>query len=336
MATLFFSLWVKRGTVTINNQNIPFWGLATLATGPRLPGPTIKAKVNDNIRIRLSNSFLNIKQIGEPVGLMFPGIEGVMVEEWPAGNSRPVQPQYINGELVAFTDYVDRGSIFLPKGLIYKFQAKKPGIYLYESGVKSEKQIQMGVYGIIVIKPVGYNMPGHSNYKTAYGAGTNSNYDVEKVLVMGEIDTTMHENVVPEKNYNMLDFKPNNWILNGRVYPHTIDSDNNSSQPYGSRINCRVNDRVLLRIANAGYEAHTFYFGGLTGRIIAEDSYPLVSADSDLSYEKNGITLAPGQTADVIIIPTARGEYILYDRDYNHIVNAESFPGGMMTSMVAG
>lgn len=334
MATLFVSLWVKAGTITINNQSIPFWGLARINTGPKLPGPILEVKVNDNIRIRLNNSFVNINQIGESIGLMFPGMEGVLVEEWPVGNLRPVQPQYINGELVSFTDYVENGSMFFPSGLLYRFQAKKPGIYLYESGVKSEKQIQMGVYGVINIKPIGYNIPSNNNYKTAYGAGTNSRYDVEKVLVMGEIDTIMHENVVPEDYYNMLDFKPNNWILNGREYPHTINSDNNFSQPYGSRINCKVNDRVLLRIVNAGYEAHTFYFGGLIGRVIAEDSYPLVTINSDLSYEKSGITLAPGQAADVIIIPTTKGEYYLYDRDYNHIVNEDTFPGGMVTRMV--
>jgi len=36
---------------------------------------------------------------------------------------------------------------------------------------------------------------------------------------------------------------------------------------------------------------------------------------------------------DVIITPTTTGEYYLCDREYNHLVNNEQFPGGMMTRL---
>ncbi|AGL00281.1 hypothetical protein [Desulfoscipio gibsoniae] len=310
---------------------IPFWGFTeALADKPQYPGPLIEATAGDQILIWLMRNYL--EPIVEPISITFPGQENVLVRKIPWGPFiyEPVKPQYAAGKMISLTNYLDENRDILVE---YSFIASRPGIYLYESGTNPEKQVQMGLYGIIVVRPVGYNIPGHPNYKTAYGADTNSGYDVEKVLVLGEIDTVMHNNVVPNVYYDMLDFKPDFWVVNGRSFPDTINEEQISSQPYDAAINCRVGQRVLLRIVNAGFQNHTFYLGDLVGRIVAEDGMPLKTQSLDATYEKTGTTLGSGQRIDIILTPATPGEYYLYDREYQHLVNNDQFPGGMMTKI---
>ncbi|MFZ5634333.1 MAG: multicopper oxidase domain-containing protein [Bacillota bacterium] len=325
MALKTKNLWAKAGLLSFPGKTIPFWGFSSSARGtPKLPGPIIEATVGDKIRIRLRND------IGEPVSIIFPGQDGIRAKFSDEWTFRPVQPRYSGGIIISLTDYLDAGTT---KYIEYAFRVTKPGIYLYESGTNPEKQIQMGLYGIILVRPFGYNLPFHPNYMTAYGAGTGSNYDVEKVLVLGEIDSVMHNDVIPAVYYDMLKYKPDCWLINGRSFPDTLGSDNNSSQPSGSGISCRVGQRVLLRVINAGYQNHTFYLGGLMGRVVAGDSFPLMTPEVDATYEKTGVTLGSGQSFDIVFTPAASGEFYLYDREYNHLVNNEQFPGGMMTRM---
>ncbi|MFZ5591629.1 MAG: multicopper oxidase domain-containing protein [Bacillota bacterium] len=325
MAVIIKNLWAKAGTLSLPGQNVPFWGYAPAANRPpQLPGPVIVATVGDTLRIRLRNN------LSEPTSIIFPGLENVMVRRLPSGTTRPARPQYEDGLIISLTNFLEPGTNVVME---YSFRATRPGVFLYESGTHPEKQIQMGLYGIIIVRPVGHSSSGHPNYHTAYGSGTGSRYDVEKVLALGEIDSQMHKAVVPEEYYNMLTFKPDYWLMNGRSYPDTLRSDDNSSQPYSSAVSCQAGQRLLLRLVNAGYQTHTIHWGGLTGRIIAGDSFPYKTPVQDNTYQKTGITLSSGQTYDVLITPEARGDYFIYDREYLHLLNNDQFPGGMMTGL---
>lgn len=320
-------LWAKRGVLTLPGKTIPFWGYSLFNKDAQVPGPIIAGKVGDVFEIALLNTLINPSPVGESVSIMFPGLANVMAAPF-IGSYTPVQPQFEGGELVSFTNFVDE----LTPAVVYRFQAQRPGIFLYQSGTNSEKQVQLGLYGVIAIRPEGNDDLGHANYMTAYGADSHSGYDVEKIIVLGELDSAMHENVISGEYYDVLGFKPDFWVLNGRCYPDTLSNDDASSQPYGSKISCLAGERVLLRILNAGFYTHTFYLGGLVGRIIAKDSYPLARPGYDRTYEKNGYTLGPGQSVDFIITP-GEGDYYLFSREYNHLVNGNSYPGGMLTKL---
>jgi len=331
MATITRVLQVSTGSLSLPGGNIPFWGFAdALRVIPQLPGPIIEATAGDRILIFLMRNFF--RPIGEPISILFPGQENVLVRKIPGGPFilEPVKPQYSSGKIISFTNYLDESQDLI---IEYSFIARKAGIYLYESGTNPEKQIQMGLYGIIIIRPPGYNIPGHPNFKTAYGTDTNSFFDVEKILVLSENDSVMHNDVLPNVYHDMLKFKPDNWLINGRSFPDTVNEDNNSSQPYGSQINCLVGQRVLLRIVNAGSQNHTLNLGGFVGQVVAEDSFPLKTPSLDATYEKTSLTLGSGQRMDIIITPNTTGEYYLFDREYHHLVNNDHFPGGMMTKI---
>ena len=66
-------------------------------------------------------------------------------------------------------------------------------------------------------------------------------------------------------------------------------------------------------------------------RIIGIDSVPLKSDVLDKTYQKNTITIASGESFDMVMTINSTGKYVIYDKDYNHTVNVNNFPGGMMT-----
>ncbi|MDK2928237.1 MAG: hypothetical protein PWR31_1928 [Bacillota bacterium] len=331
MGIVFSSLQVVPGLITLAGKSIPFWGFSYAyhpRPRPQLPGPIIQATAGDYIRMALvvrPNA-----PFGEDLSIIFPGQEGVEVRSIPRFPFRPVQPQYADGKMVSLTDYLAAGEI---GAIEYRFRAVRSGIYLYESGTNSAEQVQMGLYGAIVVRPVGYGQPWHPDFRTAYGRDTASRHDIEKILVLGEIDSAMHNSVVSRADYNLRDFRPDCWVINGRSFPHSIAPDDDSSQPYGSAITCRVGQRVLLRILNAGFQAHTLAFGALTGRVIAEDDYPLKLGTSDATYEKTAVTVGPGRSVDLLVTPPHPGEFYVYDREYRHLVSDDRFPGGMMTKI---
>ncbi len=334
MAVVTKYLWGMKGTLLLTGRSIPFWGFSPVFFSvPQLPAPQIEAKTGDTVRIVLFNSFLNPSPIGESISILFPGQPDVMVREWPSGNFIFTEPQYSDGQLYSLTNDIATGGFAELKALEYSLIVNKPGVYLYESGTRSERQILMGMYGVIVVRPEGYDIPAHPDFKTAYGAGTMSEYDRENILILSEIDSNLNNQIDHGDDYDMSTYHPDCWLVNGRTFPATVEEPDQSSQPMGSIIRCNTGDKVLLRIVNAGFNAHTLQLGGLVAQLIAEDGVPLVHTGTDKSYQKTSVTLGAGQRVDLIITPTIPGEYYLFDREYHHLVNNDEFPGGMMTKL---
>ena len=68
----------------------------------------------------------------------------------------------------------------------YTFTAGSPGTYLYESGTDVNKQVQMGLYGALVVRPAGH--PGQVNDR----ADSAFNPGHEYVFLLSEVDPDLH------------------------------------------------------------------------------------------------------------------------------------------------
>lgn len=302
--------WAKAGWATFpDGATVPFWGFAPSPDGePQLPGPTIEANVGDNVQITLNNT------LSEPVSIIFPG-QDITPE--------PVKDQ--NNVFISFNRQAP------PNGsTTYSFRAVRPGTYLYESGTFPEKQVQMGLYGSLIIRPAEYDP---SENRTAYGSGTGTNFDIERIIVTGEIDSALHSRAAEGIQYDMYKFAPDYFTINGRAYPDTLKPNNISSQPYGSSVKTLAGRKVLLRCANAGFLTHTLHIGSGSFRVVAGDARALKTRQLDATYEMSNITIAPGQTYDLLYTAGLPEEVYLYDRDLRCTVNAGQFPGGIMTSI---
>ncbi len=63
----------------------------------------------------------------------------------------PTQPQFTNGVLTSLVDAAPKTN----GTITYQFTAGAPGTYLYSSGTDVLKQKEMGLYGALIVRPVG-------------------------------------------------------------------------------------------------------------------------------------------------------------------------------------
>lgn len=313
MATVLQQLWARAATATLPGAAGPvpvtIWGFATTARRPgRIPGAVLEATAGDTLRVTLHNA------LPDPASIIFPG------QEVP-----PVPTLDGSGRLVALTAQADPG-----RRVTYTVRVRRPGTFRYESGSSPARQVQMGLAGVLIVRPAGFRRNNPATF-TVYGPGTGSAYDREYVLALGEIDTRLHARAGAGQATNPLDFAPDWWTINGRAFPDTLAPDNRSSQPMGARVSAAAGQRVLLRCVNLGFQDHSLHFGGMPVRVVGVDARPLRTPALDATHGRLTLTLAAGQACDVIAVPPGPGQYVFYDRDLLHSTSESRFPGGMMT-----
>jgi hypothetical protein len=136
------------------------------------------------------------------------------------------------------------------------------------------------------------------------------------------------------------------------MYTQDVDSVNRASQPLPSVINIPSGGKALLRISDLDVsEYQTLASLGIPMQVIALNARLLRDeAGNNLYYTTNSITLAGGESLDVLldasckvratdgsgscITPFIKGEiYYLYTPQLDHLSNdAENF-GGLMTEV---
>jgi FtsP/CotA-like multicopper oxidase with cupredoxin domain len=162
----------------------------------------------------------------------------------------------------------------------YSFVASRPGTSLYEAGMTAngQRQVAAGMYGGIIVRPIGAPGQAYTDASTAF--------DNEALLIFSEIDPNL--NAAPT-NYNMFQFAPRYWLINGEAYPDIDD------------VPVLAGQKVLLRYINAGLQQHSIGVLGLRQTLIARDglAFPL---SSTVVAE----TMGAGQTMDALVsIPAA-------------------------------
>lgn len=284
-----FNLWAKEGYIsTPDGNSIYIWGFNdSLDSEAQLPGPHIIVTVNDEIIINLHNN------LTEPVSIVFPGIEGVTYKE--IDNSwQPVVPQFSGNIITSMTNYALPGET-----ITYRFIPQNPGTFIYESGTNPHKQVHMGLYGGLVVRPVDFD----TNNKTAYGAGTGTEFDREYILLLDEIDPELHKSVKRGEEFDIRKYKPRYWTINGRCASDTMFMDKAGylpAQPYGSMIKMEPGEKILLRYVGAGIENHPLHLHGNHTRLVGLDGKLLKNAGRDLSYRRFTVLVGAGQCYDMI------------------------------------
>lgn len=293
--TSTFTLVTQEGYITEPDGNaIYMWGFSESGQPFQHPSPVLCVQEGDTVTIVVKNT------LSEDISLIFPGQENVLA------NGAPSQPQFDeNGELLSLAPVAtaNGGSV------TYSFVAGRPGTYLYESGTQPLKQVNMGLFGALIVRPA-----MGANY--AYNdASTRFNPDTEYVLILSEIDPMLHMAAEQELPYNMNDYVPRYWLMNGRSFPDTVAPNGAPwlpNQPYGSLIHIHpFNDAVdstdpaynpdpaLIRYVSVGTEDYPHHPHGNHERIIARDGNLLIGPNGeDLTYERFTVVIGPGQTLD--------------------------------------
>ncbi len=367
---------------TFNNPKaITMWGFAmcgdatfTNCSSVQVPGPTLTATANQPLSITVLND-LNGRH-KEPVSVVIPGlIKGPsqpMTPVWMDPVAKPFNPsapavatgsRFQNGPPANSGDQNDpkfryRVRSFDAEALlqgdkqIYTWDGVnvKEGTYLYQSGTHPSVQVQMGLYGPLIVYPDAGHAFGSSGAFTAYGT---TPYNTDALLLFSEIDPALHDAIAtghygpnppiinPQANWltSTSGYTPRHFLINGSPFSPT-----SPVIPAGT-----LGQTVLLRFLNAGLATKvptlqdTFNIiqtppSNLPYMIVlAEDGYPVPWLKQQYS-----VLLPAGKTMDAVITTTPTvstgttgANIAVYDRRLN-LTNSPLVPGGQLTYLHVG
>jgi FtsP/CotA-like multicopper oxidase with cupredoxin domain len=193
---------------------------------------------------------------------------------------------------------------------------------------------------------------GTATKKYAYNDGDGStSYDVEYPLQIHGFDPNFHFVGMTFNPEGFADMKDKYFLLNGRSYPDTTtpgpmqtvsaDGTDHFSQALPSIINIPAGKKALLRISDLDVtEYQTLASLGIPMEVIGLNAKLLRDqAGNNLYYNTNSITLAGGESLDVILDASDTTKYqsgqvfYLFTPQLDHLANdAENF-GGLMTEI---
>jgi FtsP/CotA-like multicopper oxidase with cupredoxin domain len=303
-----FVLTALEGTISTPDGNIVYmWGYSEGDNPFQYPSPVLCVNEGDTVTVVLNNT------LPEDVSIIFPGQENVLA------NGEPSQPHFdAGGNLTSLAPVAEANG----GSMTYSFVASKPGTFLYESGTETAVQVNMGLFGALVVRPAlhpdwAYNEVVISGTQTIT---TQFNPVAEHILIFSEIDPMLHMAVEQGLPYNMNNYRARYWMINGRSFPDTVAPNGAEwlpDQPYGSLIYIHPYDDAeflpdgttpnpaynpypaLIRMVSVGTENFPHHPHGNHGRIIAQDGNVLIGGGGeDMSYEKFTINIGPGQTFD--------------------------------------
>jgi FtsP/CotA-like multicopper oxidase with cupredoxin domain len=211
----------------------------------------------------------------------------------------------------AIFDGVPEVSIAVPVGrdFPYYYKPHRAGTFMYHCHFEDVEHVQMGMTGIVYVRPSqnGTSIGGYTKF--AYNDGDGSTgYNREFALLLNEIWTTPHDNLEAIQETVWPDYKANYWTINARSYPDTVLPNNDPAlpaQPLSSLIQANPGDRVLLRLANLGYEQHSMQLPGIRMKVVGEDAALLRNGATDLSYMTNTVYIGSGEARDVLFTAPA-------------------------------
>ena len=220
-----------------------------------------------------------------------------------------------------------------PGGTVtYTFTASAAGTHAYYSGTQGDLQIEMGLYGAVIVLPAtvpancttGYHA-GNVTAKTHWGEPEfrlsqaaydhpGSCYDREYLFQWAEMDTRIHRQaqaqVAARANctagamgcnleVQTEPYHPAYFLINGRSMPDLMDPNYAGEyphQPYNGNPHTHLGDLLLIRSIGQGRWQHPFHEHANHVRILARDgNLVLSSTTTPISYNTPGGTAASGR-----------------------------------------
>ena len=294
----------------------------------QIPGPTLIVTEGDTVKVSLTN---NLPPAAGNTSILFPGF--TVTAQGVAPNA--TSPCAIAPSGVLTTE-VKRGCT-----VQYTFTATTPGTHAYYSGTQGDLQIEMGLYGAIIVLPAAANIPancnstpndqaktanGESDYRLARAAYKHPSacYDREYLFQFSELDPRIHSQAEAQAGLPCTQpngcmsvetepYHPAYFMINGRSMPDLMDPNYAAQyphQPYNGNPHMHPGELVLLRVIGAGRWQHPFHEHANHVRILGRDGNLLLS-QADPGKLAGPLlfttTTTPGLAMDGIFYWTGKG-----------------------------
>ncbi len=289
----------------------------------QVPGPTLIVTEGQTVTVTLTNG---LPAAAGNTSILFPGFQvttsggvpGLLTQEAAPGGT-----------------------------VIYTFVASSPGTRAYYSGTQGDLQVEMGLYGAIVVIPSAppanctsgpaaanrlvEQAHGELDYRLAPAAydHAKSCYDREYLFQFSEMDPGIHRQAeaqvtaksgctagapgctleVPTEPYH-----PAYYLINGRSMPDLMDPNYGVEyphQPYNGNPHMHPGEIVLIRVIGQGRWQHPFHEHGNHVRILARDGNLILSQTNPAANLAGPLFFTtdttPGQAFDGLYYYTGRG-----------------------------
>ncbi|TCZ80247.1 multicopper oxidase family protein [Paenibacillus albiflavus] len=267
------SLEVKPGTT------LPVWTFNN-----SVPGPQIRVKVGETVRVTLKN------ELPEPVSIHWHG--------YPVPNAMDGIPG------------VTQDAVVPGKTFTYEFKATVPGTYWYHSHQDSVNQLDRGLYGSLIVEDP------KEQYDRDYTLVLDEwmSMGLMDMSNMGNMNGMDHSSMPGMDHGNM---NSNHGTNTSSDSPAAGSHDMSMYDIYtingktGDAINSlpvKKGDKVRLRFINAGYLTHKLHIHGHDYRIIATDGQPV---NSPALISNQLIAIAPGERYDIEFTADNPGKWLI-------------------------
>ncbi len=295
-----------------------------------VPGPEIRVKEGDWVKVNLSNKTHDFHTIHWH-GIYVPcEMDGV-----------PLGTQYPVGYGQTFT---------------YLWKAQPAGTHFYHCHNMTNMHIQAGLYGSLIIESatpdiVERTFPYEREY-TLVLSEVDTDFlreQMNEMLAMGVTMDAMNgsSKLMAKMNGNMMGWfkdketfvkavksgwtppyhrartgpatriEPNFFLINGRPYPMT------------EHMHIKRGENIRVRLINAGILPHFMHLHGHDFWHVCQDGAPLASP-----VRMNTVPVYPGSTTDIVIQGTNPGGWHFHDHSDISLMNNGMSPGGMMTMLM--
>ncbi len=304
----------------------------------QIPGPTLIVTEGQTVVVNLTN---NLPTPAGNTSILFPGFQVTAT----AAATQPsalctTSPATPTSQGLLTTEATNGCTV------TYTFVATSPGTRAYYSGTQSDLQVEMGLYGAVIVLPK--NIPGNcttglaasnlaaeahwgeSDFRLAAAAYDHPKtcYDREYLFQFSEMDANIHKQAlaqvtalqgctpgnlgcslaVPTEPYH-----PSYFMINGRSMPDNMDANyapEYPHQPYNGNPHMHPGELTLIRVIGQGRWQHPFHEHANHVRILARDGNLITSAGDPSSL--GGLlmfttTTTPGQAFDGLFYFTGRG-----------------------------
>lgn len=267
----------------------------------QIPGPTLVVTQGDTVTVTLTNS------LPAPAGntsILFPGFQVCAATLNPDGTCTGAA----TGVPGVLTQEAAHGQT-----VTYKFVASAAGTHSYYSGTQGDLQVEMGLYGTIIVlpnpapancAPVGGTpndqaraANGETDFRLAAAAYSHSAacYDREYLFQFSEMDPKIHRaaeeiascvagpGINCPSSMNSVETEPYHpayFMVNGRSMPDLMDPNyavQYVHQPYNGNPHMHPGELVLLRVVGTGRWQHPFHEHGNHVRILGRDGNLLLA-----------------------------------------------------------
>lgn len=173
----------------------------------------------------------------------------------------------------------------------YSFTAPAAGSYMYTDNKNGELGRAMGLAGPMIVMP-----SNGSNNLYSGGPG----FDRQYTLFMSELDDRLNAAIEAGGKYNMDDYEPNYYFVNGLSYPDTAaDGD--------TLIVMNVGDDVAVRFINGGAITYPMHFHGYHVNVATRNRVV-----ENTAIEKDSVQVERDECVDVILPVVQAGAYPLH------------------------